>query len=87
MIWDKQQTHNPLAQPNSIHTMKNSVVKVVRIDFAVILELVEEVKEVEGKRRRGTVDCCWKQTCAEQLNVPGCGITIAVSNDQTVNTR
>ena len=56
-------------QPGSIRALKDSIVEVVWITLVLVLELVEEVKEVKGECCCGTVNCCQKPADTEELRV------------------
>lgn len=65
------------------------MVKVVRIAFIAVLQLVEEIQEAKRERRRGSINRCWKPASAEKLNILGDTsphvTAIAVTNDKTKN--
>jgi hypothetical protein len=64
------------------------VIKVVRVALALILKAQEEVEEVEGKCRCGSVGRCWKPAETEELCTFGEGyITTTVADNETMNTR
>ena len=64
------------------------MIEVIRVTFVLILQLVEEVKDVESERCRRLMDRCWKPAGTEELDTFGrAAITVAVLDDEAVGPR
>ena len=80
--------YNPAIQPGSVGTLNDSMVEIVWIALVLILQFMEEVKDVESERSRRTVDRCWKPAGTDELDMFGSGaIATAVMEDEAVNAR
>ena len=80
--------HNFRVQPSSVRALNDGVVEIIRVTLVLVLELVEEVEDVKGKRCRRTFDRCRKPTGTDQLNTFGRGaVAVTVSDNEAVSTR
>jgi len=66
--------------------MNDSMVEIIWIALALILQLVEEVEDVEGKCRRRTFDRRRKPAGTKELDTSWGGvIATTVTDDKTMN--
>lgn len=83
-------TYNLGIETGSGRTVDDSMIELVLLGVIFILQRVEKLEEVEGERRRRTVNRCWKPTYTHELCAPrkaiGGTATTAIPDNKTVGT-